>query len=134
MAFKLDFSCSNKYEAYLTGLAIAYEMGIEHLRDIGDSNLVICQNLVEFSLEEPSLAPIRTLIKKLEDKFNTFEINHAQRIEEPLCGPPRGALASCIIIKRVENKLLKVCEHTHNIGGRTCLYSRLQWLECFNPI
>ena len=85
MAFKLDFSCSNKYEAYLTGLAIAYEMGIEHLRYIEDTNLVICQNLVEFSLEEPSLAPIRTLIKKLEDKFNTFEINHAQRIEEPLC-------------------------------------------------
>ena len=134
MAFKLDFSCSNKYEAYLTGLAIAYEMGIEHLRDIEDTNLVICQNLVEFSLEEPSLAPIRTLIQKLEDKFNTFEIDHAQRIEEPLCGPPRGALARCIIIQMAENKLLKVHEHTHNIGGRTCLYSRLQWLECFNPI
>ena len=48
MAFKLDFSCSNKYEAYLTGLAIAHEMGIKHFKDIGDSNLVICQNLVEF--------------------------------------------------------------------------------------
>ncbi len=134
MAFKLDFSCSNKYEAYLTGLAIAHEMGIEHLRDIGGSNLVICQNLVEFLLEEPSLAPIRTLIQKLEDKFNTFKINHAQRIEEPLCRPPRGVLAGCIIIQMAENRLLKVREHTCNIGGRTCLYSRLHWLECFNPI
>jgi hypothetical protein len=65
MAFKLDFACSNKYEVYLTGLTIAHEMGIKHLKDIGDSNLVICQSLVEFSLEEPSLAPIRTLIQKL---------------------------------------------------------------------
>jgi hypothetical protein len=80
MAFKLDFSYSNKYEAYLTGLTIAHEMGIQHLKDIGDFNLVICQNLVEFPLEEPSLAPIRTLIQKLEDKFNTFEIEHVQRI------------------------------------------------------
>uniref|UniRef100_A0A2N9H521 Uncharacterized protein n=1 Tax=Fagus sylvatica TaxID=28930 RepID=A0A2N9H521_FAGSY len=45
-SFKLDFSCSNnasEYEAYITGLAIAHEMGIKHLRVIGDSNLIICQ-------------------------------------------------------------------------------------------
>jgi hypothetical protein len=44
-SFKLDFSCSNnasEYEAYITGLAIAHEMGIKHLRVIGDSNLIIC--------------------------------------------------------------------------------------------
>ncbi len=44
-SFKLDFSCSNnasEYEAY-TGLAIAHEMGIKHLKVIGDSNLIICQ-------------------------------------------------------------------------------------------
>jgi hypothetical protein len=58
-SFKLDFSCSNnasKYETYITGLAIAHEMGIKHLRVIGDSNLVICQAKCEFSLKEPSLA------------------------------------------------------------------------------
>uniref|UniRef100_A0A2N9F5C3 RNase H type-1 domain-containing protein n=1 Tax=Fagus sylvatica TaxID=28930 RepID=A0A2N9F5C3_FAGSY len=45
-SFKLDFSCSNnasEYETYITGLAIAHEMGIKHLRVIGDSNLIICQ-------------------------------------------------------------------------------------------
>uniref|UniRef100_A0A2N9FTQ8 Integrase catalytic domain-containing protein n=1 Tax=Fagus sylvatica TaxID=28930 RepID=A0A2N9FTQ8_FAGSY len=45
-SFKLDFSCSNnasEYEAYITGLVIAHEMGIKHLRVIGDSNLIICQ-------------------------------------------------------------------------------------------
>uniref|UniRef100_A0A2N9HMF5 Uncharacterized protein n=2 Tax=Fagus sylvatica TaxID=28930 RepID=A0A2N9HMF5_FAGSY len=83
-SFKFDFPCSNnaaEYEAYLAGLAIAYEMGIKHLRVIGDSNLVDCQARGEFSLKEPSLAPYRALAQKLEAKFNTFEIEHAQRNE-----------------------------------------------------
>uniref|UniRef100_A0A2N9F490 Integrase catalytic domain-containing protein n=1 Tax=Fagus sylvatica TaxID=28930 RepID=A0A2N9F490_FAGSY len=48
-SFKFDFSCSNnaaEYEAYLAGLAIAYEMGIKHLRVIGDSNLMGNQGLL----------------------------------------------------------------------------------------
>ena len=81
-SFKLDFSCSNnalEYEAYITGLAIAHEMGIKHLRVIGDSNLIICQAKGEFSLKEPSLAPYRALAQKLEEKFDIFEISHAMR-------------------------------------------------------
>uniref|UniRef100_A0A2N9FCN2 Uncharacterized protein n=1 Tax=Fagus sylvatica TaxID=28930 RepID=A0A2N9FCN2_FAGSY len=84
-SFKLDFSCSNnasEYEAYITGLAIAHEMGIKHLRVIGDSNLIICQTKGEFSLKEPSLALYRALAQKLEEKFDTFEISHAMRCEE----------------------------------------------------
>ncbi len=83
-SFKLDFPCSNniaKYEAYLTGLAVAREMGIKHLKVVGDSNLVVCQAQGEFSLKEPSLAPYRDLAQKLEAKFVTFEIEHAQRNE-----------------------------------------------------
>ena len=81
-SFKRDFSCSNnvsEYEAYITGLAITYEMGIKHLRVIGDSNLVICQTKGEFSLKEPSLAPYCALAQKLEEKFDTFEVSHAMR-------------------------------------------------------
>uniref|UniRef100_A0A2N9G1I9 RNA-directed DNA polymerase n=1 Tax=Fagus sylvatica TaxID=28930 RepID=A0A2N9G1I9_FAGSY len=83
-SFKFDFPCSNnaaEYEAYLAGLAIAYEMGIKHLRVIGDSNLVVCQARGEFSLKEPSLAPYRALAQKFEARFSTFEIKHAQRNE-----------------------------------------------------
>ena len=64
LSFKLDFSCSNnttEYEAYLMRLAMALEMGIKHLRVIGDSNLVVCQVKGSFSLKEPSLAPYRKL-------------------------------------------------------------------------
>ena len=45
LSFKLEFPCSNntaEYEAYLTGLATALEMGVKHLKVLGDSNLVVC--------------------------------------------------------------------------------------------
>ena len=46
LSFKLEFPYANntaEYEAYLTRLATALEMGIKHLRVMGDSNLVVCQ-------------------------------------------------------------------------------------------
>ena len=46
LLFKLEFPCSKniiEYEAYLTGLATAFEIGVKHLKVIGDSNLVVCQ-------------------------------------------------------------------------------------------
>ena len=64
LSFKLEFPCSNntaEYEAYLTGLATALEMGVKHLRVLGDSNLVVCQTKGSFSLKEPSLAPYRAM-------------------------------------------------------------------------
>ena len=59
LSFKLEFPYSNnteKYEAYLTGLAMALEMRVKHLKVMGDSNLVVCQAKGIFSLKEPSLA------------------------------------------------------------------------------
>lgn len=45
LLFKLEFPCSNntaEYRAYLIGLVTALEIGIKHLKVIGDSNLVVC--------------------------------------------------------------------------------------------
>ena len=45
LLFKLEFPCLNntaEYEAYLIGLATTLEMGVSHLKVIGDSNLVVC--------------------------------------------------------------------------------------------
>nr|XP_023914050.1 uncharacterized protein LOC112025620 [Quercus suber] len=84
LSFKLEFPCSNntaEYEAYLTGLATALEMGVKHLRVLGDSNLVVCQANESFSMKEPSLAPYRAMAQKMEEKFSTFEIEHAPRNE-----------------------------------------------------
>ena len=45
LLFKLKFPCSNnmaEYVTYSTGLAMALEMGIKHLKVMGDLNLVLC--------------------------------------------------------------------------------------------
>ena len=54
LSFKLEFQCSNnttEYKAYLTRLAMALEMGIKHLRVIGDSNLVVYKAKEVFPLK-----------------------------------------------------------------------------------
>ena len=64
LSFKLEFPYSNnmaEYEAYLTGLATTLEIGIKHLRVMGDSNLVVCQTKGRFSLKEPNLAPYKAM-------------------------------------------------------------------------
>ena len=74
-SFKLEFPCSNntvKYQAYLTGLAMTLEMGVKHLKVMGDLNLVVCQTKGSFSLKEPILAPYRMMAQKMEEKFSTF--------------------------------------------------------------
>ena len=101
LSFKLEFPCSNntaKYEAYLTGLATALEMGVKHLRVIGDSNLVVCQTKGSFSLKEPSLAPYRAMAQKMEEKFSTFEIEHTPRNENRFTNA-LAALGSQIIFE-----------------------------------
>ena len=63
LSFKLGFSCSNnvaKYEAYLTGLAVALSMGVKHMRVLGNSKPVVSQVKVDFALREQSLAAYKT--------------------------------------------------------------------------
>ena len=60
---------------------MALEMGVKHLKVLGDSNLVVCQTKGSFSLKEPNLAPYRVMAQKMEERFLTFEIKHAPRNE-----------------------------------------------------
>ena len=69
LLLKLEFPCSKnmvEYEAYLNRLATALEMGVKHLKVMGDSNLVVYQVKGIFSLKEPSLAPYRAMALKME--------------------------------------------------------------------
>uniref|UniRef100_A0A2N9HW42 Reverse transcriptase/retrotransposon-derived protein RNase H-like domain-containing protein n=1 Tax=Fagus sylvatica TaxID=28930 RepID=A0A2N9HW42_FAGSY len=53
--FKLDFLCSNnvaEYEAYLTGLAIAHEMRIKHLKVVKPITELLKKEFEESSLDE----------------------------------------------------------------------------------
>ena len=102
LSFKLEFSCSNntaEYEAYLTGLAIALEMGVKHLKVLGDSNLVVCQTKGSFSLKEPNLSLYRAMAQKMEERFSTFEIEQALRNENQFADA-LVALGSQIMFER----------------------------------
>ena len=108
LSFKLEFPCSNntaKYEAYLTGLAMALEMRVKHLKVMGDSNLVVCQAKGIFSLKEPSLAPYRAMALKMEEKFSTFEIEHAPRNENQFADA-LAALGSQIMFERDNTRVV----------------------------
>ena len=101
LSFKLEFPCLNnttKYKAYLTGLAMAFEMRIKHLRVMGNSNLVACQTKGSFSLKEPSQAPNRAMTQKMKEKFSTFEIEHTLRNENRFVNA-LAALGSQIIFE-----------------------------------
>jgi len=84
LSFKLGFSCSNnaaEYEAYLTGLTIALNIGAKHIRVLGGSNLVVFQVKGDFALREQSLAAYRNCAQRLEQEFQTFNIEYTQRSE-----------------------------------------------------
>ena len=107
LSFKLEFLCLNntaEYEAYLTRLATALEMGIKHLRVMGDSNLVVCQTKGSFSLKEPSLALYRVIAQKMEEKFSTFEIEHNPRNKNRFADA-LAVLGSQIIFERDSTKI-----------------------------
>ena len=74
------------------------EIGIKHLRVMGDSNLVVCQTKRSFSLKEPSLATYRAMAQKIEEKFSTFEIEHASKNENRFADA-LAALGSQIIFE-----------------------------------
>uniref|UniRef100_A0A2N9IMP1 Integrase catalytic domain-containing protein n=1 Tax=Fagus sylvatica TaxID=28930 RepID=A0A2N9IMP1_FAGSY len=158
-SFKFDFPCSNnaaEYEAYLAGLAIAYEMGIKHLRVIGDSNLVpskvkkwnvtICKKIEpiteslkkEFeelsSDQEDWQAPIKAKLMSPVVAADLREIKDYTLISGDLYRRlPGGVLARCISIEEAKERLPEVHEKTCGDGGAISLYRRLQRLGYFWP-
>jgi len=63
LSFKLGFSCSNnaaEYKVYVIGLAIALNIGVKHIRVLGDSNLMVFQVKSDFALREQKLVAYKT--------------------------------------------------------------------------
>ena len=108
LLFKLEFPYSNntaEYEAYLTRLATALEMRVKHLKVMGDSKLVVCQTKGIFSLKEPSLALYKVMAQKMEEKFSTFEIEHAPRNKNRFTDT-LAALGSQIMFERDNTRVM----------------------------
>uniref|UniRef100_A0A2N9FI93 Integrase catalytic domain-containing protein n=1 Tax=Fagus sylvatica TaxID=28930 RepID=A0A2N9FI93_FAGSY len=136
-SFKLDFSCSNnasEYEAYITGLVIAHEMGIKHLRVIGDSNLIICQtkgSKVDVTIDKRSM-PITDLLREKFKEQNLDAEDWRIPIKTKLI-LPGGVLARCVNLQEAAKKLIEVHEKCCELRDGVSLYRRLQRLGYFWP-
>ncbi|EXC28861.1 Retrovirus-related Pol polyprotein from transposon 17.6 [Morus notabilis] len=79
LSHKITFSCTNnsaEYEVFLTGLATARNMGINKLKVIGDSNLVVRQMSGDFAVKELALAPYQAMAQRMVEKFEQVVIEH----------------------------------------------------------
>jgi ribonuclease HI len=79
---RLYFAASNnvaEYEALVTGLRIAIELGVRHLDVRGDSQLLIDQVKKDSSYHDPKMEAYCKEIWCLEDKFHGLELNHITR-------------------------------------------------------
>ena len=68
-----------EYEALLSGLRIAIELGVKRLDVRGDSQLVIDQVMKESSCHDPKMEAYCNAVRRLEDKFDGLELNHVPR-------------------------------------------------------
>jgi ribonuclease HI len=78
----LHFPASNnviEYEALVTGLQIAIELGVRHLDVRGDSQLVIDQVMKTLSCHDPKMEAYYEEVRYLEDKFHGLDLNHIAR-------------------------------------------------------
>ena len=62
-------------------MTIALNIGVKHMRVLGDSNLVVSQVKGDFALREQSLAAYRTWVQRLKQEFQTFSMEYTQRSE-----------------------------------------------------
>jgi len=79
---RLHFPASNnmaEYEALLSGLRIAIELGVKRLDARGDSQLIVDQVMKESSCHDPNMEAYCNAVRRLEDKFDGLELNHVPR-------------------------------------------------------
>ena len=79
---RLHFPASNnmaEYEALLSGLRIAIELGVKRLNVRDDSQLVIDQLMKESSCHDMKMEAYCNAVRRLEDKFDGLELNHVPR-------------------------------------------------------
>jgi hypothetical protein len=76
---RLHFPASNnvaEYEALITGLRIAIDLGVRHLDVRGDSQLMIDQVMKSSSCHDTKMEAYYEEVWRLEDKFHGLELNH----------------------------------------------------------
>jgi ribonuclease HI len=76
---RLHFRATNnvvEYKALVNGLCIATLLGIQWLYIRGDSVLIINQVMGESNYHDSRMAAYQQEVKRLEEKFDGFELHH----------------------------------------------------------
>jgi len=68
-----------EYIGLLSGIKKALELGVKHIKIIGDSELVIFQVTGKYKCKKPHLLKYRDEIQILLKKFHTYDIQHVLR-------------------------------------------------------
>ena len=85
-AVRLHFPASNnvaEYEALISGLRIAIDIGATRLYVYGDSKLVIDQVMKNSNCESPLMDAYYQEVRKIEGKFRGLELHHILRKQNP---------------------------------------------------
>src|SRR6185437_3334324 len=83
----LHFPASNnvaEYEALMSGLRIAIDIGATRLYVYGDSMLVIDQVMKNSNCERPLMDAYCQEVRKLEGRFRGLELHHIPRKQTPI--------------------------------------------------
>ncbi|KAI5317335.1 hypothetical protein L3X38_037042 [Prunus dulcis] len=86
-SFQLDFQCTNnraEYEILIIGLEMPVELGIQYVKILGDSMLVLKQIAGEYKCLNPSLAVYLVATRNLLAEFKEATWEHIPR-ERKLC-------------------------------------------------
>ncbi|XP_027103060.2 uncharacterized protein [Coffea arabica] len=86
-ALRFDFPASNneaEYEALLTGLRIAHQMGITAIKVRSDSQLVVLQVRGEYEVKEEIMKKYLAKVQEAIAPFDTFEIERVPRSQNKL--------------------------------------------------
>ena len=86
-----------EYEAYITGLKTALDLGVRQLEIHGDSNLVIQQTQVIWRIRDEKLKPYHAYLDLLVDRFDELRYIHLPKAENQ-CTDVLATLASIIEI------------------------------------
>ena len=85
-AVRLHFPASNnvaKYEALISGLHIAIDIGATRLYVYADSKLVVDQVMKNSYCESPLMDIYYQEVRKLEGRFRGLELHHIPRKQNP---------------------------------------------------
>ena len=81
---KCGFRATNnevKYDAFIQGLLLAKDMGIQKIDICSDSRLVVNQLLGTYQARDAKMISYLAHVKKLQLSFNEFNITQVPRLE-----------------------------------------------------